>query len=116
MPAVDYLFPCQMFVFSAHRFMRLAYNIAEEFKNLCVEIQKTPVNNGVLWLLNSSKQVQNEINCHHQMLTNKGLPGSGRKEGITVKNEGKNVGKHPQISLDLLLPAVITFRCICVSR
>ena len=50
--------------------MRLAYNIAEEFKNLWVETQKTPVNTGVLSLLNSSKQVQNEIKCHYRTLRN----------------------------------------------
>jgi hypothetical protein len=82
----------------------------------CGEVQKTPVNNGVLSLLNSSKPVQNEIKCHCQTQTNKGLPRSGRKEGIIVKIEGKSAGKHHQTSPDLLLPAVITFRCICVSR
>ena len=38
--------------------MRMAFKNAGEFKNLCVEMQKTPVNKGVLSLLNSSKQVQ----------------------------------------------------------
>jgi hypothetical protein len=79
--------------------MRLAYNIAEKFKNLCVETQKTPANTGVLSLLNSSKQVQNEINCHHQTLTNKGLQRSRRKEGNTGINDAKalaNIPKHRQ--------------------
>jgi len=78
--------------------MRLASISAEEFKNLCVEIQKTPVNTGVLSLLNSSKQVQNEINCHCQTLTNKGLQRSRSKEGITARNDEKplaNILKHP---------------------
>jgi len=41
--------------------MRLASTNAGEFKNLCVEMQKTPVNRGVLSLLKSSKQVQNGL-------------------------------------------------------
>ena len=41
--------------------MRLASTNAGEFKNLCVEMQKTPVNRGVLSLLNGSKQVQNGL-------------------------------------------------------
>jgi hypothetical protein len=41
--------------------MRLASKNAGEFKNLCVEMQKTPVNRGVLSLLNGSKQVQNGL-------------------------------------------------------
>ena len=41
--------------------MRLASTNAGEFKNLCVKMQKTPVNRGVLPLLKSSKQVQNGL-------------------------------------------------------
>ena len=41
--------------------MRLASTNAEEFKNLWLETQKTPVNTGVPSLLNSSKQVQNGL-------------------------------------------------------
>ena len=41
--------------------MRMASTNAGEFKNLCVEMQKTPVNRGVLSLLKSSKQVQNGL-------------------------------------------------------
>jgi len=41
--------------------MRLASTNAGEFKNLCVEMQKTPFNRGVLSLLNGSKQVQNGL-------------------------------------------------------
>jgi hypothetical protein len=41
--------------------MRMASTNAGEFKNLCVEMQKTPVNRGVLSLLNGSKQVQNGL-------------------------------------------------------
>jgi hypothetical protein len=37
----------------------MASTNAGEFKNLCVEMQKTPVNRGVLSLLKTSKQVQN---------------------------------------------------------
>ena len=39
--------------------MRMASTNAGKFKNLDVEMQKTPVNKGVLSLLKSSKQVQN---------------------------------------------------------
>jgi len=39
----------------------MASTNAGEFKNLDVEMQKTPVNRGVLSLLNSSKQVQNGL-------------------------------------------------------
>jgi hypothetical protein len=39
----------------------LASTNAGEFKNLREEMQKTPVNRGVLSLLNSSKQVQNGL-------------------------------------------------------
>ena len=41
--------------------MRLASTNAGKFKNLDVEMQKTPVNKGVFSLLNSSKQVQNGL-------------------------------------------------------
>jgi hypothetical protein len=39
----------------------MAFTYAGEFKNLCVEMQKTPVNGGVSSLLKSSKQVQNGL-------------------------------------------------------
>jgi hypothetical protein len=39
----------------------MASTNAGKFKNLCVEMQKTPVNKGVLSLLKSSKQVQNGL-------------------------------------------------------
>ena len=39
----------------------MASTSAGKFKNLCVEMQKTPVNRGVLPLLNGSKQVQNGL-------------------------------------------------------
>ena len=109
-------FHVRLFVYSAHRFMRLASTSAEEFKNLCVETQKTPVNTSVLSLLNSSKQVQNEINCHYQTLTNKGLQRSGRKVGFSARNDGKSIGKHPQTSANLLLPDVVTSTLIYVSH
>ena len=41
--------------------MRMAFKNAGEFKNLCVEMRKTPVNRGVSSLLKSSKQVQNGL-------------------------------------------------------
>ena len=41
--------------------MRMASTNTGEFKNLCVEMQKTPVNRGVFSLLNGSKQVQNGL-------------------------------------------------------
>jgi len=82
--------------------MRLAYNSAEEFKNLCVENRKTPVNTGVLSLLKSSKQVQNEINRRYQTLMNKGSQRSGRKAGFSARNDGKSIGKYPQTSANLL--------------
>ena len=47
--------------YSARRVMRMASTNAGEFKNLCVEMQKTPVNRDVLSLLNGSKQVQNGL-------------------------------------------------------
>ena len=37
-----------------------------------------------------------------QTLTNKGLQRSGREDGITTKNPEKSIGKHPQISANLL--------------
>ena len=41
--------------------MRMASTNAGKFKNLDVEMQKTPVNRGLLSLLNGSKQVQNGL-------------------------------------------------------
>ena len=41
--------------------MRMASTNAGKFKNLDVEMQKTPVNKGVSSLLKSSKQVQNGL-------------------------------------------------------
>ena len=41
--------------------MRMASTSAGKFKNLDVEMQKTPVNKGVSSLLKSSKQVQNGL-------------------------------------------------------
>jgi len=41
--------------------MRLASTSAGKFKNLDVEMQKTPVNRGVFSLLKSSTQVQNGL-------------------------------------------------------
>ena len=49
--------------------MRLASTNAGEFKNLCVEMQKTPVNRGVLSLLNRSKQVQNGLSVTFPIVT-----------------------------------------------
>ena len=93
--------------------MRMASTNAGKFKNLYVEMQKTPVNRGVLSLLNGSKQVQNGLPVTFPIVTgfiSDDLPVIGIQEIAQVSNPEQRGPANPRPPMSRRKPLPPTHR------